>query len=66
MSESETAQKENKLVIKLVGSQARIFEFVSELTKTKHESLTISKMHKNEGDEYYHLFLTITFPKETD
>jgi hypothetical protein len=68
MSENRTAQKDNKLVIKLVGSPARIFEFVSELTKTKHDSLTISKIHKNEEDDGFHLFATIYFaeapPKE--
>ena len=65
MSESKTAQKENKLVIKLVGNQSHIFEFMSELSKTKYppESLTNSKIHKNEGDDNYHLFLTIYFNK---
>lgn len=64
MSANSTQKKDN-LVVKLAGSQVHIYEFVSELSK-RYGSRVIetSKIKKNMDDDGFHLYMTITFPKE--
>ena len=57
--------KKITLLIKLDGRQADIFEFLNELPKTKYppEALKLSSMNKNDSNENYHLYITVTLDK---
>jgi hypothetical protein len=58
-------EKKREILLKLSGTQEDIFAFLNELPKTKYpaDSLTLSKINKNEKDENYHLFININLNK---
>ena len=49
-----------KLTIKTIGQPKEIYAFLSRLQMFyEQECIEVSKLHKNTGDENYHLFVNI-------
>ena len=52
------------VVIKATGTPTKILEVASDISKLYSTQVTeISKIKKNEADEFYHLYMTIDFRK---
>jgi len=62
--------EECKVTVKFNGTQSRILEVASEVSKIYEKYIVeTSKIKKNENDEFFHLYMVFDFniaPQQTD